>query len=83
MLSGFYVADLARRKKSNQAKRYLSAINKANAMPMNDTSWSFPEFIHGKTFQPGGNQYQGWSAAATIIGTETIAGKNLFRIDDV
>jgi hypothetical protein len=82
MLSGFYVADLARRKKSNQAKRYLSAINKANAMPMNDTSWSFPEFIHGKTLQPGGNQYQGWSAAATIIGTETIAGKNLFRIDD-
>lgn len=83
MLTGFYVADLASRGQLALAKKYLSAINKANAMPMNDSPWSFAEFIHGSTLQPGGNLHQGWSAAASIIGTETISGKHLFRINDV
>ncbi|MEJ2141774.1 MAG: glycoside hydrolase 100 family protein [Gammaproteobacteria bacterium] len=82
MLTGFYVADLARRGQITAAKNYLSAINKANAMPMNDAPWSFAEYIHGKTLQPGGNTYLCWSAAATIIGEQTIAGNTLFRIDD-
>lgn len=82
MLTGFYVADLAQRGKTDIARKYLSAINQANAMLMDDTSWSFAEFINGETLQPGGNPNQGWSAAATIIGSQAIAGKSLFRIDD-
>jgi hypothetical protein len=82
MLTGFYVADLAKRNQTSLAKKYLAAIDKANAMPINDTPWSFAEFIHGQTYEPSGNPFQGWSAAASIMGAETIAGKTLFRIND-
>jgi hypothetical protein len=82
MITGLYVADLARRQQLQRAEKFLQAINTANAMSMNDVPWSFAEYIHGKQHTPGGNQFQGWSAAATLIGTESINGKTLFRIDD-
>jgi hypothetical protein len=83
MITGFYVADLARRQKTKQAQQCLEAIYQANEMPMDDTPWSFSEYIHGKKLEPGGNQFQGWSAASAIMATETLMGKTIFRIDDV
>lgn len=81
MLTGFYVADLVKRGKQNLANDYLQGIHKSNALACDGQEWCFPEFVHGKKLTPGGIRLQGWSAAAAIIGSQTLQGKNLFRID--
>jgi hypothetical protein len=68
MITGFYVADLARRAKTEAARRYLSGIHSANASEMDGQVWSFPEYMNGKDFSPGGTRNQCWSAAGAIIG---------------
>ncbi len=82
LITGFYVADLAQRRHTEQGHKYLQAIHKANALPMDDEPWSFPEYLHGKTLQPGGTRHQGWSAAAAVIAQHALEGQRLFRIDD-
>ncbi|MFW6168974.1 MAG: amylo-alpha-1,6-glucosidase [Planctomycetota bacterium] len=82
MISGFYVADLCRRNKTQQATRYLQGIHEANASEMDGVPWSFPEFLHGQTYQAGGTKWQGWSAAAALIGHHALEGKPVFRIDE-
>ena len=81
MLTGFYVADLARRGKQTLAEKYLHGIHQANALACDKQEWCFPEFVHGKKLIPGGTHLQGWSAAAAIIGSQALQGINLFRID--
>lgn len=78
MITGFYVADLARRDKLDKAKKYLGGIHKANAMEMNGEEWGFPEYAHGKRHTPGGEKRQGWSAAAAIIGARAMEGRRVF-----
>jgi hypothetical protein len=58
MITGFYVADLARRAKTEAARRYLSGIHSANASEMDGQVWSFPEYMNGKDFSPGGTRNQ-------------------------
>jgi hypothetical protein len=82
MLTGFYVASLARRKRTKEARKFLQAIHRANAMTMEDEAWGFPEFVHGKKLTPGGTRHQGWSAAAAIIGHHAVDGQHLFGSDD-
>lgn len=82
MITGFYVADLARRQKTEEAEKYLQAIHGANALAMDGEDWGFPEFVHGRKFTPGGTRHQGWSAAAAIIGHQALAGQHIFRIND-
>ncbi len=81
MITGFYVADLARRNRMHTARKYLDAIHRANAMEMNGEEWAFAEYIHGQKLLAGGNFHQGWSAAAAVIGQHALAGEPLFRID--
>lgn len=53
----------------------------ANALPMDGEDWSFPEYVHGATFAPGGTRHQGWSAAAAIIAHHALfEGQPPFRI---
>lgn len=80
MVTGFYVADLAQRHQTEEAKKYLQAIHDANAFEMDGEPWAFPEYVHGERFTPGGTRHQGWSAAAAIIGQEAINGQQIFRI---
>ncbi|WP_372591859.1 amylo-alpha-1,6-glucosidase [Guyparkeria sp.] len=82
MITGFYVADLSSRGHSGKARRHLDAIHAANALAMEDESWSFPEFVHGRELTPGGTRCQGWSAAAAVIAHHALQGEPLFRIDD-
>lgn len=82
MLTGFYVADLALRQQEDQANDHLRALHSANALVMDGEAWSFPEYVHGRTLQPGGTRLQGWSAAAAIIGECALAGHRPFRIGD-
>ncbi len=80
MITGFYVADLARRQQTEEARKYLQAIHRANALVMAGEAWGFPEFAHGSKFTPGGTRHQGWSAAAAIIGHHALKGQHVFRI---
>ena len=82
MITGFYVADLARRKRTDDARKHLDAIHRANAMEMNGEDWAFAEFIHGQKLVTGGTCHQGWSAAAAVIGHHALAGGSVFRIDN-
>jgi hypothetical protein len=82
MVTGFYVADLARREQTAAASKYLQAIHRANAMTMQGEAWGFPEFVHGQKLTPGGTRHQGWSAAAAIIGHHALEGQHLFGRDD-
>ncbi len=83
MITGFYVADLAKRGQQQRARQYLHSIHQANALPQGELpAWSFPEFIHGKKLTAGGTHHQGWSAAAAIIGHHALQGQELFRIDE-
>ena len=82
MITGFYVADLAQRNKEDTARSFLKGVHAANASEMNSADWSFPEFINGKNFSPGGTHNQCWSAAGAIIGHQALNGKRVFRIND-
>ncbi|MGD2028730.1 MAG: glycoside hydrolase 100 family protein [Desulfobacterales bacterium] len=82
MITGFYVADLARRNKEETARSFLKGVYAANALKMNSADWSFPEYINGKNFSPGGTRNQCWSAAGAIIGHQALNGKRVFRIND-
>jgi hypothetical protein len=82
MVTGFYVADLARRQQTEAAKKYLQAIHQANALTMEGEAWGFPEFVHGQKLTPGGTRHLGWSAAAAIIGRHALDGQLIFRIND-
>lgn len=82
MVTGFYVADLAYRHKTREARRYLQAIHRANAMVMDGEAWGFPEYIHGQKLTPGGVRHLGWSAAGAIIAHRALDGQRVLRIDD-
>lgn len=78
LISGFYIADMVQNGELEKARIFLADLHRANRMSMNNEPWSFPEFIHGKNFTPGGNQHQGWSASAALMGHYAIQGKKGF-----
>lgn len=81
MVTGFYVADLAKRGKTDRARQFLEGIDRANASAMDGRQWSFPEFLHGQHFTPGGTPRMGWSAAASVIGRHALEGEIVFEND--
>lgn len=80
MVTGFYVADLAARGRTEAAAEFLGGIHWANSLAADDEAWCFPEYVHGRDFVAGGNRRQGWSAAAAIIGEHALDGEPVFRI---
>lgn len=83
IVTGFYAASLAQRKKRKAAETYCRGIHEANRKGgENKKKKRFPEFLHGKQFTPGGTQSMAWSAAAAILSEQYIAGKRLFRHGD-
>lgn len=81
MVTGFYVADLAQRGLEEEARRFLSAVHRANALEMDGEAWSFPEYVHGQKLTPGGTRQQGWSAAGAVIGRHALSGDRVLSID--
>ncbi len=80
LISGFYIADMVQNGELEKARLFQTDLHRANRMSMNNEPWSFPEFIHGKNFTPGGNRHQGWSASAALMGHYAIQGKKVFNI---
>jgi glycogen debranching enzyme len=79
-ITGLYVAALAEQGDTETAGKFLQAVHEANALQMDGTKWSFPEYVHGQNGTAGGTLRQGWSAAGAIIGHHALKGKRLFRI---
>jgi len=77
-VTGFYVADLAKRGKTDLARQYVDGIDKANKLGTDGEEWGFYEYIHGKYHSPGGTRNQGWSAAASLIGHHALDGTFIF-----
>ena len=78
MVTGFYAASLARRGHDGRAAAYLEAVHDANAAEVDGEAWSFPEFLHGETLEPGGTHPMAWSAAAAIVAASYLEGDRLF-----
>jgi hypothetical protein len=74
MITGFYVVDLAKRGLHDRAARYLDGIHRANAKEMDGEPWSFPEYVHGRSFEAEGTKQQGWSAAAAVLAQHAVEG---------
>lgn len=80
LVTGFHVADLARRDQLDRARSYLQGIHRANRSPDEDGEpWSFPEFLHGTEHTPGGTRDLAWSAAAAVIGEHAVRGEPILR----
>jgi hypothetical protein len=79
MITGFYVADLAKRGRNDEARRYLEGVHRTNASEMNGEPWSFPEYLHGRELTPGGNSEMVWNAAAAVLGQCAVDGKPVLR----
>lgn len=79
MVTAFYVADLVKHEEVETARTYLRGIDQANALEMEGEAWGFPEYVHGTRLTAGGTRYQGWSAAATVIGHQVLEGKMLLK----
>ncbi len=79
LVTGFYAADLTTRGKDDLARKYLEGVHKANSATMDGQEWSFPEFLNGETYEPGGTKNQGWSAAAAVLAHHALEGKPVFE----
>ncbi len=80
-VTGFYAASLAQRGKLEPARAYRDGIHRANSTPRDGEPgepWSFPEFLHGLTYEPGGAGPMGWSAAGAIIADAYLDGERAF-----
>ena len=49
-------------------------------MKYKGAEWSFPEFIDGKKFTPGGMDHLGWSAAAAVIAHHALDDKHILPV---
>ncbi len=82
MISGFHIAEMAQHQETQKAWAYMADLCRANRMALDGDPWSFPEFIHGRKFTPGGNRHQGWSASAALMGYYSLQGKKVFTINE-
>jgi len=78
LVTSFYAAGLAMRGRTDLAEAYVCGIHAANQLEYDGVSWSFPEFVHGLDFTPGGTAPMAWSAAAAIIADKCLDGQPLF-----
>jgi glycogen debranching enzyme len=77
-ITGLYVASLAARGKTDDAEAFHVALCDACASEMGGDAWAFPEYLHGKTGEPGGTRFMAWSAASLIIGARYLDGDRIF-----
>jgi len=78
VVTGFYAASLARRGRLERARELRDAIHRANQRGRDGEAWSFSEYLHGRTHEPGGTAPMGWSAAAAVIADAYVDGERLF-----
>jgi len=62
-VGGFWVAALAQCGRKDEAHAAFARLVQANALD----DWGFHEWLHGRTFVPGGMRGQSWNAAALLF----------------
>ncbi len=78
LVTGFYVASLAKRNHGDLARKYCDGLHAGNRLSQTDEPWGFPEFVHGTKHTPGGTSPMGWSAAAAVIAEQALRGNYFF-----
>jgi len=78
LVTAFYAAALAQRGEDERARRFADAVHEANRAARDGEAWSFSEYLHGRTLEPGGTWPMGWSAAAAILAEAYLEGERLF-----
>jgi hypothetical protein len=78
LVTAFYAAALAQRGEEGRAERFRDAVHAANRAPRDGEAWSFSEYLHGRTYEPGGTWPMGWSAAAAVLADAYLDGERLF-----
>ena len=73
MVNGFYGLGLIKHGKIEQGNRVLQVINRLNEAK----NWSFYENFNSKTGEPNGVPHCAWSAAASIMLKQGLAGNTL------
>lgn len=72
LVGGFWVAALALAGECNRASAELAKLAGANALD----SWSFNEWLHGRSLAPRGMRGQSWNAAAFLIALHAVREGN-------
>jgi glycogen debranching enzyme len=62
-------------KKYNEAKKELNNLAQANMQKL--SGYEFNEWLDGRTGQPKGEPYQGWSAGTYIYAYECVKRKKI------
>jgi len=75
-IGGLYVAALVKTKKYNKANQELKNLAASNNLGKK-RKWEFNEWLDGKTGQPKGAPYQGWSAGTYIFAFESLKKKRI------
>ncbi|MDP2910706.1 MAG: glycoside hydrolase 100 family protein [bacterium] len=75
-IGGFYVVALVKTGKYSQAEKELKNLADCNNLG-GKREWEFNEWLDGKTGQPKGAPYQGWSAGAYIFAFESLRRKKV------
>jgi glycogen debranching enzyme len=75
-IGGLYVAVLVKAKKYDKANQELKNLAASNNLGKK-IEWEFNEWLDGKTGQPKGAPYQGWSAGAYIFAFESLKKKRV------
>jgi len=78
LITGLYAASLARRDLPERARAFRDAVHRANRRGRAGEAWSFSEYLHGRSHEPGGTSPMGWSAAAAVIADAYVDGGRLF-----
>ncbi|MDF1523179.1 MAG: hypothetical protein P1P87_10215, partial [Trueperaceae bacterium] len=77
LVTAFYAAGLAQRGDLEGARTYRDGVHAANRRARDGEPWSFSEFLHGRSHEPGGTWPMGWSAAAAVIADAYVEGARL------
>jgi len=67
-VGGFWVATLAQIGETAKARQSLVRLARANALGR----WAFREWLHGRSYAPGGMRGQSWNAAAFLIAAHSV-----------
>jgi hypothetical protein len=74
-----WITALAEAGRKDAARIRLAALAGANSLD----DWGFNEWLHGKTFRPGGMRGQSWNAATYLIAHRAVHhAAPLFRQDN-
>ena len=78
MINGWWGCALASGERHEAAANLLEQIYVANRGGTEGADWTFPEYLHAETGQPGGTPRLAWSAAGAVLLEQHLEGRPLW-----